>query len=150
MDLAAAREQIAALEGSAKLRVVAIAALVGRSPAELPVLRARLEQDAPGLDGARVLGFAGIAHPGKFWATLRAAGAELVGTRAFPDHHPYRRAEILALLDEAGRFGVAAVTTPKDAVRLPPDLRALVRVAGVKLLWDDEPAVDRLLDALLA
>jgi multidrug efflux system outer membrane protein len=41
LDLAAAREQIAALEGSAKLRVVALAALVGRSMAELPALQAR-------------------------------------------------------------------------------------------------------------
>ncbi|HWJ34706.1 MAG TPA: efflux transporter outer membrane subunit [Steroidobacteraceae bacterium] len=36
--LAAVREQIAALEGSARLRVVALAALVGRSAAELPAL----------------------------------------------------------------------------------------------------------------
>jgi outer membrane protein, multidrug efflux system len=41
LDLAAAREQIAALEGSAKLRVVAIAALAGRSPSELPALQAK-------------------------------------------------------------------------------------------------------------
>jgi outer membrane protein, multidrug efflux system len=41
LDLAAAREQIAALEGSAKLRVVAIAALVGRSVLELPALQAK-------------------------------------------------------------------------------------------------------------
>jgi outer membrane protein, multidrug efflux system len=39
LALAAAREQIAALEGSAKLRVVALAALVGRSIAELPALQ---------------------------------------------------------------------------------------------------------------
>jgi multidrug efflux system outer membrane protein len=39
LDLAAAREQIAALEGSAKLRAVALAALVGRSIAELPALQ---------------------------------------------------------------------------------------------------------------
>ncbi|MGB6356244.1 MAG: efflux transporter outer membrane subunit [Steroidobacteraceae bacterium] len=38
LDLAAAREQTAALEGSAKLRVVALAALVGRSMAQLPPL----------------------------------------------------------------------------------------------------------------
>jgi multidrug efflux system outer membrane protein len=39
--LAAAREQIAVLEGSARLRVVALAALTGRSPAELPPLEAK-------------------------------------------------------------------------------------------------------------
>jgi multidrug efflux system outer membrane protein len=41
LALAAAREQIAGLEGSAKLRVVTLAALVGRSIAELPALQAR-------------------------------------------------------------------------------------------------------------
>jgi outer membrane protein, multidrug efflux system len=41
LALAAAREQIAALEGSAKLRIVALAGLVGRSIAELPVLQPR-------------------------------------------------------------------------------------------------------------
>jgi outer membrane protein, multidrug efflux system len=39
LDLAAAREQSAALEGSAKLRAVALAALIGRSLAELPALQ---------------------------------------------------------------------------------------------------------------
>jgi NodT family efflux transporter outer membrane factor (OMF) lipoprotein len=39
LALAAAREQIAALEGSASLRLVALAALVGRSTAELPPLQ---------------------------------------------------------------------------------------------------------------
>ena len=41
LALGSAREQIAALDGSAKLRVVALAALVGRSMAELPALQAR-------------------------------------------------------------------------------------------------------------
>ena len=41
LALAAVREQTAALEGSAKLRVVALAALVGRSAAELPALQAK-------------------------------------------------------------------------------------------------------------
>jgi multidrug efflux system outer membrane protein len=41
LALAAAHEQIAALEGSATLRVVALAALVGRSIAELPALQTK-------------------------------------------------------------------------------------------------------------
>jgi multidrug efflux system outer membrane protein len=41
LALGSAREQIAALEGSAKLRMVALAALVGRSIAELPALQAK-------------------------------------------------------------------------------------------------------------
>jgi NodT family efflux transporter outer membrane factor (OMF) lipoprotein len=49
LALAAAREQIAALEGSAKLRVVALAGLVGRSEAELPALQVR---PLPALSGS--------------------------------------------------------------------------------------------------
>jgi multidrug efflux system outer membrane protein len=40
-SIAEVREQIAALEGSAKLRVIALAALAGRAPAELPELHVR-------------------------------------------------------------------------------------------------------------
>ncbi len=49
LALAAQREQIAALEGSARLRVVALAALVGRSVGELPALTARPLPSFPGL-----------------------------------------------------------------------------------------------------
>jgi multidrug efflux system outer membrane protein len=48
MALAAAREQIANLEGSAKLRVVALAALVGRSIADLPPLSPKPLPSLPG------------------------------------------------------------------------------------------------------
>jgi outer membrane protein, multidrug efflux system len=48
LDLAAIREQIAALEGSAQLRRVAIAALVGRSLADLPAFQAGPLPEFPG------------------------------------------------------------------------------------------------------
>jgi outer membrane protein, multidrug efflux system len=41
LELAAAREQIAALEGSSRLRVIVLAALLGRSVAELPPLASK-------------------------------------------------------------------------------------------------------------
>lgn len=47
--LASAREQIAVLEGSAALHLVALAALVGRAPAELPTLTPK---PLPSVDGA--------------------------------------------------------------------------------------------------
>jgi multidrug efflux system outer membrane protein len=48
LELAAARTQIAALEGSARLRVVALAALVARSPADLPPLALKPLPAPPG------------------------------------------------------------------------------------------------------
>jgi multidrug efflux system outer membrane protein len=56
LALAAAREQIAALEGSAKLRVVALAALAGRSIGDLPPLVPKPLPSFPGLlpDNVRI------------------------------------------------------------------------------------------------
>jgi tetraacyldisaccharide 4'-kinase len=86
-----------------------------------PVLRARLEADAATaarLRGRRVLAFAGIGRPQKFFATLDACGANVVRTRSFPDHHPFAAAEIGALVAEAAAEHLALVTTEKDLVRI--------------------------------
>lgn len=68
--------------------------------------------------GRRVLAFAGIGNPSKFFDSLRSAGAEVAVARPFPDHHPYTHAELQALLAEAEAQGLALVTTEKDLVRI--------------------------------
>ena len=127
-------------------RAAAVAAL----PVGLPVLRARLmhgpEFDA--LAGRRVLAFAGIASPEKFFATLAEAGVVVADRVGFPDHHPYTDRELRRLLDTAARLDAVPVTTRKDAVRLPAAVRAVVRVAGVAIAWDDPAAIETMLSAL--
>lgn len=115
----------------------------------LPVHRARL---IPGADlaGRRVLAFAGIGRPAKFFASLREAGADLVDTRAFPDHHPYRDDEIARLAAEAERLGAGLVTTEKDHVRLPPAFAGRVSVLPVTLRFRDEGPLRAQLGAFLA
>jgi tetraacyldisaccharide 4'-kinase len=70
------------------------------------------------LRGKRVLAFAGIGDPARFFRTLRASGIDVVGERAFGDHHPYSQAEIETLVAEAKRDGLTPVTTEKDLARL--------------------------------
>src|SRR4051794_20617613 len=56
------------------------------------VLRAHLvpsETSVAGLRGKRVLAFAGIGDPQRFFRTLRASGIDVRSEKAFADHHPF-------------------------------------------------------------
>lgn len=117
----------------------------------LPVLHARLEpaEAARDLAGRAVLAFAGIGRPEKFFTTLEGLGARIVGRVGFADHHPFRPDEIMELVDRAAVLGALPVTTAKDAVRLPAEARALVRVVPVRAVWREPGALDRLLEPIV-
>ncbi|MGH6680275.1 MAG: tetraacyldisaccharide 4'-kinase, partial [Bradyrhizobium sp.] len=86
-----------------------------------PVLSAHLKPDAASraqLKDRRVLAFAGIGDPARFFRTLRANGVEVVQERPFADHHPFSPREIEGLATEAKRDRLTLVTTEKDLVRL--------------------------------
>jgi tetraacyldisaccharide 4'-kinase len=106
-----------------------------------PVLRAHLKPDeaqVAALRGKRVLAFAGIGDPTRFFNTLRASGIEVAGQRAFADHHPYSQDETESLMAEAKRDGLTLVTTEKDLARLRGKPQPIVPFAVT--LEFDEPA----------
>ena len=137
---AAARCQAAVLIGADETG--ALAAL----PPALPVLRAELVPSCTkSLDNHRVLAFAGIGRPEKFFHSVLSLGAEIVSKHAFPDHHVYSALDSARLLNEASELGVTLVTTAKDYVKLPAPLRAASLVVGVRLRWENEVALEALL-----
>lgn len=140
-----ARAQAAVILGADTWGVEA--ALEGR----LKVLHAALVPDsnAPDLKGRRVAAFAGIGRPDKFFATLEAMGAVLIERRAFADHHRYRPGELRELIDTAAAANALAVTTEKDAVRLPAELRAKVVAVPVTVAWRNQADLETLLAPLL-
>lgn len=88
------------------------------------VLRAVLAPDRGSLEklrGRRVLAFAGIGDPARFFATLRACGMEVVEERVFADHHPFVPGEIEALVSDAAALSLLLVTTEKDFTRIASD-----------------------------
>lgn len=90
----------------------------------LPVFHGQLEPDAQmvaSLRTRKVLAFAGIGDPDKFFATLRAAGIDAPIRRGFPDHHRYSGAEARALLRDAEINKLDLLTTEKDLARLKDD-----------------------------
>src|SRR5436190_4184290 len=89
--------------------------------ADKPVLRAHLapsEISVAALRGKRVLAFAGIGDPARFFATLQASGVDVVQQRAFADHHAFSKGELESLMADAGRDALTLVTTEKDLARL--------------------------------
>jgi tetraacyldisaccharide 4'-kinase len=110
----------------------------------VPRLRGRLAPLAMGMDweGTRVLAFAGIADPERFFATLRSLGAVVVRGEALADHAPLSDTLLRRLEAEAEAAGAQLVTTEKDAARLSPDWRAKVLTLVVRLEVEDWGPLD--------
>jgi tetraacyldisaccharide 4'-kinase len=115
---------------------------------DVAIFHGRLEPDRhtlAALGGRKVLAFAGIGDPEKFFATLGEAGVAVAERASFPDHHRYTAAEAQALIARADVANLMLLTTEKDLVRLAgdPHLAALAARASalpVRLVIEEADA----------
>jgi tetraacyldisaccharide 4'-kinase len=117
----------------------------------IPVFRAELRPTTShaALDGKRLLAFAGIGRPEKFYHTLRGLSGEMVECVDYPDHHAYTRVECARLLARAAALDAIPVTTRKDIVKWPADLAVSVRVVDVEIVFSDPAPLTAWLQAAL-
>jgi tetraacyldisaccharide 4'-kinase len=114
-----------------------------------PVIRARLSIEDTALVDRRMVAFAGIGRPEKFFQSLRDLGANLLATKSFGDHHIYTAGEIARLVSKARAHNAELVTTEKDFVRLTRAEREGIRAMPMHASFDDPIEIERLLDSLL-
>lgn len=118
-----------------------------------PQITARLEPtgDVSWLAGQKVVAFAGIGHPARFFALLERLGAHVVEQVAYPDHAAFTDADADQLTVLAAQHGAQLITTAKDHVRLAgSEKRAALAHAAkplpVAMQLDDAAPLMRLLD----
>jgi tetraacyldisaccharide 4'-kinase len=90
----------------------------------LPVLHGHIVPDpaaVTALQPQRVLAFAGIGDPEKFFATVEAAGIAVAARKSFADHHRYTAEEAAELVMDAEHDGLTLLTTEKDHARMSGD-----------------------------
>ncbi|ATU92583.1 tetraacyldisaccharide 4'-kinase [Phyllobacterium zundukense] len=117
-----------------------------------PIYEAVLKPKAVGeLAGKRLLAFAGIGDPAKFFRTLEEAGGNVVQTRPFPDHHPYTDDDLGDLAKTADEQGLTLITTAKDQVRLldgsssAKEFAARALVLEIELVFSHQQTASRII-----
>lgn len=109
-----------------------------------PILTAAPEpkDDVAWIRGARIVAFAGIGHPERFFSLLEELGGEVVATVPLPDHHAFTAKDAERILDLADLLEAIVITTEKDYVRLGDasgplaKLKARSRTLGIRLVPD--------------
>jgi tetraacyldisaccharide 4'-kinase len=116
------------------------------APAGKSILRARIVPALATnvLKGKPVVAFAGIAHPRKFYRTLQEVGCIPKKMVAYPDHYVFKPADIAFLRSKAKEHEAILVTTFKDYVRLPADMRSEVTPVPIEAVFEDNAALLRL------
>jgi tetraacyldisaccharide 4'-kinase len=125
---------------------------IRRIDPDKPLFDARLAplSSAQRYVGTKVLAFAGIGRPEKFFHTLKNLGCDIATTRAFPDHYDYTPDDIATLAETAADLNATLMTTAKDFQRVPEDARPLIEVLDVVVEWRNPDAIESILSAVLS
>lgn len=101
------------------------------------------------ISSERVVAFAGIGRPEKFYDSLRRSGCELVESFSFADHHVYTADELMKMVERATFQDAALVTTRKDYVRLSGEAKLMVTVFDIELNVEAPDAFQQLLLSII-
>jgi tetraacyldisaccharide 4'-kinase len=113
-----------------------------------PVFRAKLANPEQAPSG-KLIAFAGIGRPEKFFSSLRVAGADLEQEIAFADHQPYTNKHVTDLFAWQKNSGAKLITTAKDLMRWPKEFKNELLIWPVKLVFNPASDINDLLQEVL-
>lgn len=102
-------------------------------PVGVPVFFAKNQTVSPYDDDERLVAFAGIGYPKKFFNSLH----NVVARRAFADHYEYTDEDLKKLFALAEKKKAKLITTEKDWVRLPVEIRDKIKYARLDTVIDN-------------
>jgi tetraacyldisaccharide 4'-kinase len=91
-----------------------------------------IQSDLDPLMGKKIVAFSGIAHPQKFYESLKAMKLDVIGTQDFADHHVFTEDELESLMRYAENANAMLVTTEKDWMRLTPTWRKRIHMIHIE------------------
>lgn len=97
-------------------------------PTNIPVFNAFNSEICPYDKSTRVVVFAGIGYPDKFFNNVPC---KVVKKIYFPDHYQYSDQDIKKLINIANENNAKLLTTEKDWVRLPEYAKKEIRFSGL-------------------
>lgn len=104
-------------------------------PTNIPVFIAQNSENCPYSSKEKVIVFAGIGYPDKFFDNVPC---KIVGKVYFPDHYQYNDDDIKKLIKKAERKNAKLLTTEKDWVRIPEWARQDILYSVLDTKIDDD------------
>ena len=106
-------------------------------PVGVPVFNAENSTISPYDDNEKLVAFAGIGYPKKFFDSLK----NVVAKCGFPDHYQYTNDDLQKLIVLANKKNARLITTEKDWVRLSPQMQDVIKYAKLETVienrfWD--------------
>nr|MBQ0091292.1 tetraacyldisaccharide 4'-kinase [Candidatus Enterousia merdequi] len=98
-------------------------------PTNIPVFNAKNSEICPYDKNTKVIAFAGIGYPEKFFNNIPSKVIEKI---SFPDHYQYSDKDIKSLLEKAEKKNAKLLTTEKDWVRLPDYAKQDIKFSALK------------------
>ena len=99
-------------------------------PNNLPIFYAQSTESCPYDEDTKVIAFAGIGYPEKFFDNVPCRIVEKI---SFPDHYQYTDEDIKNLIEKANTKDAALLTTEKDWVRIPEWAKKQIRYSVLNI-----------------